>query len=81
MKDINRRIAAEVSWSRTSDRSARTKPGRDAFLNHFERLVDPEGTLLPDERRIRAQHALRAHMLRLAKRSAEARRASRLTRN
>lgn len=76
VKDINRRIAAEVSWSRTSDRSARTKPGRDAFLSRFERLVDPEGTLPPDERRIRAQHALRAHMLRLAKRSAQARRLS-----
>jgi hypothetical protein len=74
MKDINKRIAAEVSWSRTSDRSARTQAGRQSFLSRFEREVDPDGTLSPDERRRRAQHALRAHMLRLAKRSAAVRR-------
>lgn len=62
-KDINKRIAAEISWSVTSDRSQRTKPGRQAFLDRFEREVDPEGVLPSDERRIRAQHALRAHML------------------
>jgi hypothetical protein len=72
-KDISRRIAAEVSWSLTSDRSERTRPGRQAFLARFEREVDPEGKLSSDERRIRAQHALRAHMMRLAKRSAAAR--------
>lgn len=74
-KDINRRIAAEVSWSRTADRSARTQPGREAFLNRFEREVDPNGELPPDERRRRAEHAKRAYMLRLAKRAVAARRA------
>jgi len=77
LKAINKRIAAEVSWSRTADRSARTKPGRQAFLDRFEREVDPEGKLPSDERRRRAQHALRAHMMRLAKRSSTARRRSR----
>jgi len=74
VKDINKRIAAEVSWSRTADRSARTRPARQAFLARFEREVDPEGVLPPDERRKRAEHALRAYMLRLAKRSVIARR-------
>ena len=74
LKDIERRIAAEVSWARTADRSARTRPGRQSFLSRFEREVDPDGLLPPEERRVRAQHALRAHMLRLAKRSAAARR-------
>ncbi|HYU46916.1 MAG TPA: hypothetical protein VEK84_12165 [Terriglobales bacterium] len=73
VKDINKQIAAEVSWSRTTDRSARTKPARKAFLDRFERAVDPDGTLPPKERCRRAQHALRAHMLRLAKRSVRAR--------
>jgi hypothetical protein len=68
-KNINKRIAAEVSWSLTANRSERTKPGRQAFLARFEREIDPEGALPSDERRIRAQHAMRAHMLRLAKRS------------
>jgi hypothetical protein len=72
-KDINRRIAAEVSWSRTADRSARTRPARKAFLDRFEREVDPNGELPPDERRRRAEHAKRAYMLRLAKRAIAAR--------
>jgi hypothetical protein len=74
-KDINRRIAAEVSWSRTANRSARTQPARKAFLDRFEREVDPDGELPPDERQRRAEHAKRAYMLRLAKRAVAARRA------
>ena len=74
-KDINRRIAAEISWSRTIDRSARTRPAREAFLKRFEREVDPDGQLPPDERYRRAEHAKRAYMLRLAKKAAESRRA------
>ena len=73
-KDIDRQIAAEVSWSRTSDRSGRTRPARDAFLARFERQVDPDGELPEQERRQRAEHAKRAYMLGLAKRSATARR-------
>jgi hypothetical protein len=72
-KDINRRIAAEVSWSRTYDRSARTRPARQKFLQRFEREVDPDGVLPPEERRRRAEHAKRAYMLRLAKRAVKAR--------
>jgi hypothetical protein len=67
-KNINARIAAEISWARTHDRSARTRPAREAFLKRFEREVDPDGQLSPDERRRRAEHAKRAYMLRLRKR-------------
>jgi hypothetical protein len=74
-KDINRQIAAEISWSRTYDRNARTRPAREAFLRRFEREVDPDGTLPPDERNRRAEHAKRAYMLRLAKRAVAARKA------
>jgi hypothetical protein len=74
-KDINRRIAAEVSWARTHDRAARTSPARETFLKRFEKEVDPNGSLPPEERRQRAQHAKRAYMLQLAKRSAAVRRA------
>lgn len=68
-KNINAKIAAEMSWARTQDRSARTRPAREAFLKRFEREVDPDGKLPPDERARRAKHALRAHMLRLRKRA------------
>src|SRR5580704_17437219 len=72
-KDINKRIAAEVSRARTHDRAARTRPARETFLKRFEKQVDPDGTLPPEERRQRAEHAKRAYMLQLAKRSAAAR--------
>jgi hypothetical protein len=73
-KGLNGRIGAHVSWSRTSDRSARTKPARDKFLEKFERQVDPEGILPQKERRQRAESARKAYMLQLARRSAMARR-------
>jgi hypothetical protein len=74
-KDINRRIAAEISWARTHDRAARTRPAREEFIRRFEKEVDPEGTLPAEERRQRAEHAKRAYMLQLAKRSAASRKA------
>jgi hypothetical protein len=49
-KNINAMIAAEISWARTEDRRARTRPAREAFLKRFEREVRPNGKLLPDER-------------------------------
>ena len=70
---LNGRIGAEISWSRTHDRSARTRPAREKFLQRFEREVDPEGSLPTDERRVLANHALRAYMLRLAQRATAAR--------
>ena len=74
-KNINGRIAAEISWARTHDRAARTRPARETFLKRFEKEVDPDGTMPPEERRQRAEHAKRAYMLQLAKRSAAARKA------
>lgn len=74
-KDINRRTAAEISWARTRDRAARTRPARETFLKRFEKQVDPDGMLPPEERRQRAEHAKRAYMLQLAERSAAARKA------
>jgi hypothetical protein len=74
-KNISRRIAAEISWARTRDRAARTHPAREAFLKRFEKEVDPDGTLPPQERLQRAEHAKRAYMLQLARRSAIVRKA------
>jgi hypothetical protein len=67
------RIGAHVSWARTEDRTARTAPGTKAFLARFEREVDPDGVLSPSERSIRAEHARKAHMQRLALKSAKTR--------
>jgi hypothetical protein len=68
------RIAAHASWAATSDRAARTAAGTAAFCARFEQQVDPEGMLEPEQRAEMARHARIAYMLRLAERSAAARR-------
>ena len=67
-------IGAHESWARTADRTARTAPGRRAFLERFEREVDPDNVLPPAERARRAEHARKAYFQRLALKSAQARR-------
>ena len=63
----------------SDDRTARTRfntrAARQNFLQRFERGVDPDGKLPPDEWRRRAEHAKR-YMLRLAKRAVATRRAT-----
>lgn len=75
-RNLSARIAANTSWARTTDRSARTAPARAALMARFEAEVDPDGTLLPDERARRAEHLRKAHFQRLALKSARARRAA-----
>ena len=50
-----------------------SRHGQDALLARFEHEVDPECRLTESERRSRAEALRRAHMARLALRSAEAR--------
>lgn len=56
------------------DGRALTANARRAFLDRFEHEVDSNGVLPVAERRRRAEHAKREHMLRLALRSAQVRR-------
>jgi len=74
---LSAQIAAHESWAHTPDRSARTAPARAALMARFEREVDPDGTLPPDERARRAAHARKAHFARLSLASARSRRKSR----
>ncbi len=71
------RIAAAERWARTTDRRAATEPARRGLRARFEREADPEGLLDVSERARRADALLSAHMLRLARASAKARRATR----
>lgn len=50
-----------------------TKAGTAAFLERFERQVDPDGVLAPDERARRATHARKAYMSGLALKASRAR--------
>lgn len=52
---------------------AQTAAARESWLQQFERRVDPLGTLTPRERERRAALARKAHMARLALRSAQVR--------
>jgi hypothetical protein len=54
-----------------------TRNARKAFLDGFERQVDPQGLLPHDERQRRAAFARKAHFARLARLSALARRTRR----
>lgn len=66
--------AIHTRWANTADRTAATRPGRDAFMARFEREVDPEGLLDPAERAFRAEHAKKAYFARLSYEAAKARR-------
>lgn len=68
------KIAAHARWAKTTDRAAATQAARDGLQARFEREVDPDGLLAPDERARRAESAKRAHYQRMALKSARARR-------
>ena len=72
-RSLRGRLAAHESWAMTGDPAARTAPARAAFLDRFEREVDPDGVLDPAERARRAEHAKKSNFLRLAFQSAKAR--------
>jgi hypothetical protein len=67
------RAAAHAQWAKTEDRTARTAKARKAFMDRFEREVDPDGRLDPAERGRRAENARKSYYLKLALKSAQAR--------
>ncbi|MBA2365814.1 MAG: hypothetical protein H0V77_05115 [Actinobacteria bacterium] len=69
---LHSRLAAHALHSKYDSREL-TAPARKAFLDRFEREVDPDGVLEPAERRRRAGHARKAHFTRLALASSRAR--------
>lgn len=70
------RIGALILHSRHNSKDITSK-ARQAFLSKFERDVDPDGKLEPEERARRAGFARKAHFARLALRSAEVRKTKR----
>ena len=67
------RIGGLIASARNDPRQLTAEARRAFTVDRFERQVDPEGVLDPQERRRRADAARKAHMLRLAARSAEVR--------
>ncbi|MDP3712574.1 MAG: hypothetical protein Q8R60_08830 [Mycobacteriales bacterium] len=72
-RSLAARLAAHSKWARTDAREG-TAAARKAFADRFEREVDPDGLLAPEERARRAEHARKAYFTRLALKSAQARR-------
>ncbi len=68
--------ARMAAYSLHAKRDARetTAAARAAFLDRFDRMVDPDGTLPEAERQRRAAAARKAYFTGLALRSAQARR-------
>jgi hypothetical protein len=77
---LRARCAAHSKWSQVADRTAATEKARKAFNDRFEREVDPDGVLSPEERARRAESARKAFYHRLALRSAVSRRKARAAR-
>lgn len=75
-RTMRAKIAANARWAKAtqSEREAQGKTARAGFDARFEDEVDPNRTLPPEERARRAANAKRAHMQRLALKSAKARR-------
>jgi hypothetical protein len=70
---LQARMAAHALHAKVQDPAAHTAPARQVFLSRFEREVDPEGRLSPQERARRAEHAKKAYFLALAAKSSKAR--------
>jgi hypothetical protein len=76
---LRAKIAANTRWAHVANRSAATAPARAAFNSRFEREVDPDGLLPPEERARRADSARSAYYARLAYQSAKKRRKGKRT--
>lgn len=70
------RRAALIRWAMTPDRTAATDAARRASLARFEKLVDPDGTLTPQQRAEGAARLRKAHMIGMGMAAARNRRAS-----
>jgi hypothetical protein len=66
------RIGGLTAWAR-NDAETMTGAAHRGFRAKFAAIVDPEGRLDPQERAVRADRLMRAHMLTLAARSAASR--------
>jgi hypothetical protein len=70
-------LAISTRWANTpvEKRRAILAKAQAAFLDRFEREVDPDGVQDPKERAFRAGHARRAYFSRLALKSVQVRKA------
>jgi hypothetical protein len=73
---LHAKVASYSRWAKTPDRAAATAPARESFMKRFEVQVDPDNVLDPAVRAKLAESAKQAYFMRLALKSAQARRKS-----
>jgi hypothetical protein len=66
--------ATKVGWARTRNRTARTQPGRDAWRAKLADQIDPNHEMSKADRQDAAEQLVGAHMLKMSRLAAEARR-------
>jgi len=71
-RSASARVAALTRWSRERNRSGATADARAAAFQRFERAVDPDGTMTPEDRYKAARAAQRVHMIRIRDKQAKA---------
>jgi hypothetical protein len=71
-RTLRARAAAHARWSKESP-DEHLPRARQAFMDRFERQVDPDGVLPPAERARRAAHARTAYFTDLAFKSSRVR--------
>lgn len=75
-RKVRAKLASQAMWARNNGYE-HLAPARAAFMAKFEKEVDPEGALAPDERARRAEHAKKAYFLRLTLKAQVAKRKKR----
>lgn len=73
-RSLRAQIAANTRWAIEPNRTQAMAPARAAFVKKFEKQVDPDGTMDPVVRAERVDNLMRAHMLKVAMKGAQARR-------
>lgn len=72
-RSLQGQIAVHTSWANTTDRSARTAPGRRAMWEKFLLEVDPEGVMPLADREKAAEAKRKAFYLAMSRKSAAVR--------
>ena len=73
-RTLRARQASNIMWGQCEDRTLRTAPARDAFLEKLADQIDRDRILPEKERTKRVENLRKAHMQRMALASAKARR-------
>lgn len=72
-RSLRASIAAQSRWAQPGARKRQSEAISEARIRQHEKLVDPDGTLDPKERRQCAEASLKAEMTRLALKASKAR--------